>query len=258
MTTKLKPFESCLTTFLQTKTLLFVSTNLLKKESDETNQMLQAECLTFIRFFNACVVFVSYVKLQFSSSRSQVVSPNVVCNRNTNQIDEAQSMLLAEFYKSRAGAEGFKSFFQFLCSWFGHWALVQFVYQVRVATPLVQQPMDLRQVPSLSTQQLVAFALAILCELAKCLGIPFTVSADIGDPELADEGGRSPGDPTVASAASLPEASSSTPAPTIPAPATPPGPRQGCCFLCPVRGCNNLCCKTSPHQQHVCSYHSWC
>ena len=45
------------------------------------NQMLQAECLTFIHFFNACVVFVSYVKLCFSSSRFQVVSPNVVCNR---------------------------------------------------------------------------------------------------------------------------------------------------------------------------------
>ena len=119
MTTKLKPFESCLTTFLQTKTLLFVSTNFPKKESDEMNRMFQAKCLAFIRFFNACVVFVSYVKLRLSSSRFQVVSPNVVCNRNTCQIDEVQSMLLAEFYKSRAGAEGFKSFFQFLwgCPW---------------------------------------------------------------------------------------------------------------------------------------------
>ena len=112
------------------------------------------------------------------------------------------------------------------------------------------RPMDLRQVPSLSTQQLVAFALAILCELAKRLGIPLTVSADIGDPEVADEAGTT--DPTVPSAASSHEAPSSTPAPT-----TPSGPRQGCCFLRPVHGCNNLCCKTSPHQQHVCSYHSW-
>ena len=114
MTTKLKPFESCLTTFLQTKTLLFVSTNMLKKESDEVNRMFQAKCLAFIRFFNACFVLVSYVKLRLLSSRFQVVSPNVVCNRSTNQIDEVQSMSRSEFYKSRAGAEGFKSFFQFL------------------------------------------------------------------------------------------------------------------------------------------------
>ena len=83
--------------------------------------------------------------------------------------------------------------------------------------------MDLRQVPSLSTQQLVAFALAILCELAKRLGIPLTVSADIGDPEVDAETGRS-GDPMVTSAASSHEAAASTPAPAIPAPATPPGP----------------------------------
>ena len=87
---------------------------MLKKESDEVNRMFQAKCLAFIRFFNACFVLVSYVKLRLLSSRFQVVSPNVVCNRNTNQIDEVQSMSRSEFYKSRAGAEGFKSFFQFL------------------------------------------------------------------------------------------------------------------------------------------------
>ena len=90
MTTKLKPFESCLTTFLQTKTLLFVLTTLLKKEkgSDKVNRMFQAKCLAFIRFFTQPRCFVLHVKHRLLSSRFQVVSPNVVCNRNTNQLDE--------------------------------------------------------------------------------------------------------------------------------------------------------------------------
>ena len=112
-------------------------------------------------------------------------------------------------------------------------------------------PMDIRQVPSLSTEQLLAWALAILCELAKRCGVPFAVSADIGTPAAPSVDDEAPMDPAHTAASSSREESA------IPTPTTPTGPRQGCCFLCTVRNCQNFCCKNSPHQQHVCDYHSW-
>ena len=77
--------------------------------------------------------------------------------------------------------------------------------------------MDARQLTSLNAQQLIALALAILCEFARRLNVPITVSADIGeDTPIADESGMSSAPTNDAAAASSHEHPWSAPAPSTP------------------------------------------
>ena len=119
------------------------------------------------------------------------------------------------------------------------------------ASPL----MDLNQFPSLSNEQLIAWALAIICELSRRCGVQFQVAADIGTPSGPPGDDTGPLDTATSSAGGDPPTSAN--ATEVPAPSTPTAPREGCCYLCNVRDCQNFCSASGPHQQHVCDYHSW-
>ena len=120
--------------------------------------------------------------------------------------------------------------------------------------------MDLNQVPTLSNEQLIAWALAIICELSRRCGVQFQVSADIGTPS-GDATGSSDTVPAVAGGDVAVSTTTGGDAPSssggVPAPSTPDAPRVGCCYLCSVRDCQNWCAATGVHQQHTCDYHSW-
>jgi len=113
--------------------------------------------------------------------------------------------------------------------------------------------MDAQQLTALSSDQLIALALAVLCEFSRRLSVPITMAADIGE-TTANEAGPSAGHTSVAAAAA-----SQTPPWAEPAPSTPTGPSRPnqCCFGCGVPGCSEYCGATSPHERHRCAYHYW-
>lgn len=133
-------------------------------------------------------------------------------------------------------------------------------------------PMDLNQVPTLSNEQLIAWALAIICELSRRCGVQFQVTADIGTPSgdapssseaaPAATGGEAPattgGEPSTSSVTVPSEGGDPlTATAAVPSPSTPTAPRDRCCYLCSVRDCQSWCSATGVHRQHVCDYHSW-
>ena len=119
-------------------------------------------------------------------------------------------------------------------------------------------PMDARQLTALTTDQLIALALAVVCEFARHLSVPLTVSADMGD--TSADGTPAPSTGAVASTGHASGATPSTTPPwTATSPSTPTGPSRPnqCCFGCGVPGCSDYCAATSPHDRHRCAYHSW-
>ena len=134
------------------------------------------------------------------------------------------------------------------------WTFYKFKWWVRwVKKPFSQKfcraVMDLRKVAELPTDQLIALALAVLCEFSRRLSIPLTVSADIGDSSATNV------DPASTEAASSGHAGpTETPAPTTPSGASRP---NQCCHGCGIPQCPEYCDQPGLHDRHRCAYHSW-
>ena len=98
--------------------------------------------------------------------------------------------------------------------------------------------MDPGQLVNLTHAQLVALAIALICEVARRLGETITVRARVGEAPTVENVTLESGMVTDAGLG-------------VSTPGTP------CGNMCTVDGCSNWCAGQGGHDRHYCRYHQW-